>query len=75
MKNIIPSDWPSRVFDWLTNIHQWNSPEGWLARIVIWSIAIYVLVRILKYVLNEIIEIKDKWTTLGLPVTFSTEKK
>ncbi len=75
MKGILPKDWQSQLFDWLTSIDQWNSPEGWLARGIIWFVAIYILIRILKYVLNEIIELHDKWTKLGLPVAISAEKK
>ncbi|RWX43001.1 NACHT domain-containing protein [Candidatus Electrothrix aarhusensis] len=75
MKDILPADWPSKLLEWLININQWNSPEGWLARVIIWLVAIYILIRILKYVLNEMIELIDKWTKLGLPVAISAEKK
>ena len=64
-----------KIWSWLTSIQQWNSPEGWLARLVVWVLAIYFLFKIAKYLLNELVEIQDKWKKLGLPVTFSSEKK
>ena len=64
-----------RIWEWLINIDNWDTPEGWLARCVVWLVIIVLIFKLFKYVLNEFIEIRDKWKQAGLPVVrFSSEE-
>ena len=75
LKDIDPISLLPRIWEWLTKIEHWNTPEGWLARIVVVFMVFILICKLVKYILSEFVEIQDKWKKAGFPVTVSPEKR
>ncbi|HXH95078.1 MAG TPA: NACHT domain-containing protein [Thermoanaerobaculia bacterium] len=64
-----------RFIEWLVEFKHWNTPEAWLARGVIWVVVVYSLLRLIRGVLELLVQLKTYWTGLGWKVRRLTEEE
>jgi hypothetical protein len=60
---------------WLLEIRNWGSLEGWVARVAVWLLLSYIGLLLLKHMLELILAIKSAGAGLGIPFSFSPEKR
>ncbi|MFL6232066.1 MAG: hypothetical protein ACJ76N_02945, partial [Thermoanaerobaculia bacterium] len=60
---------------WLVEIRNWDSPEGWIARVAVWLLLSYIGLLFLKHMLELILAIKSAGVGLGIPFSLSPEKR
>lgn len=76
IKDSMPfADYVERAWLWLSQIKDWNSLQGWLARILIAVVFVWVFFWILRKGLEGFIALQETWKKAGLPVPMSNEQR
>src|SRR5947209_6919456 len=66
---------PQKFFDWLKSIKNWNTFEGWAAKVIIVLVVGGGVLWFVRYFFEVLAKIKESWKALGFPVTLSPEKR
>ncbi|EPX65041.1 hypothetical protein D187_000466 [Cystobacter fuscus DSM 2262] len=74
-ESIALADYIERAWRWLTQIKDWNSWQGWLARILIVAVFFGSCLWLLRKGLEWLIAIQEDWKKAGLPVAMSNEQR
>jgi hypothetical protein len=64
-----------KFLEWLLEIRNWNSPEGWVARFAVWLVLVYFGLLLLKHILELLLALKSAGANLGIPFNISPEKR
>src|SRR5438105_3193951 len=63
------------LWQWVTHIKEWNSVEGWLARIAVCVALFFGILWLVKRALEMFVQLSDAWKSAGFPTRMSREDR
>lgn len=65
----------ARAWKWLTEVQDWDSWQGWLARISIWAAVVLGCLWLIKFGLEWYVAILESWKKAGLPIPMTAAQR